>query len=187
MWIKFNSLHPFKVKVYVGGINAVSGVDAANVTVLDGHKDEKSTQGYIVAGEQDWLDGIATSNGKVRQFVAERAGSGYTVEAQMTGSDSNNGIQFEIIPHVPSTKKDQLFYIKSNKHLPITRCRISNQKTMSYYMQQWFTRHGVSPHDWNFIWNGRRVSGSEQKPSLRVSCTEVLTVCSGHLPNSGDQ
>lgn len=56
------------------------------------------TQNYIVRPRQHWLDGIATSNGKVSQFVVDSVGSGYSVEAQVTGIDSIAGLQFEIIP-----------------------------------------------------------------------------------------
>lgn len=48
--------------------------------------------------KQLWLDGIASSDGKVRQFVAMPFGKGYTVEAQITGQDVLGGLQFHVIP-----------------------------------------------------------------------------------------
>lgn len=58
----------------------------------------KSIQDYLVVPDQPWIDGIATSAGKVRQFVAMPIGTGYSVEAQMTGEEVTGGIQFEVIP-----------------------------------------------------------------------------------------
>src|SRR5690242_16596378 len=150
MWIKFDSFHPFKIKIHVGGINAVSGTDAADVIVLSEEENANNTQDYIVAGKQYWLDGIATGNGNVGQFVAERAGSGYSVEAQMTGSESVNGIQFEIIPRMPSNKLEGYFYIKSADHLPDTRCRISGQESMYSYFRKWVHKHGVPLDTYRF-------------------------------------
>jgi ubiquitin len=45
-----------------------------------------------------WLDGIATLDGKVMQFVATPVGSGYSVDAQLTGRDSVAGLYFEVMP-----------------------------------------------------------------------------------------
>jgi hypothetical protein len=58
----------------------------------------KSIQDYVVAPDQMWLDGIAKLGGQVVQFVATPEGSGYSVEAQLTGSDAVGGIQFEVVP-----------------------------------------------------------------------------------------
>lgn len=56
----------------------------------------KSIQDYVVAPSQLWLDGIATHDGKVRQFVAVGSGTGYSIEAQLTGADTTTVLQFEI-------------------------------------------------------------------------------------------
>lgn len=103
MWIKFESKEPYAVKIYVGAVNAVSGEPAAETaaTRLRRHNllsRNKSIQDYVVIPDQKWLDGIATSEGKVRQFVAMPIGSGYSVEAQVTGIDITGGLQFEITP-----------------------------------------------------------------------------------------
>ncbi|CAO1604788.1 hypothetical protein XANCAGTX0491_008328 [Xanthoria calcicola] len=59
-------------------------------------------QDYIVAPKQLWLDGIADKQGSVRQFVAMPLGSGYSVEAQITGHDEVGGIQFMVVPSYPT-------------------------------------------------------------------------------------
>lgn len=53
--------------------------------------------------DQHRLDGIAKPNGKVMQFVATRVGSGYSVEAQINGSDIDTVMHFEIIPAYQET------------------------------------------------------------------------------------
>lgn len=47
--------------------------------------EKKSIQDYIVTPSQMWLDGIASTDRTMRQFVAMPMGSGYSAEAQITG------------------------------------------------------------------------------------------------------
>jgi hypothetical protein len=117
MWINFecNQARAYMIKIYVGGVNAISGEPAAEDagTKLrrqarlamqydeDTDNDNPLFQDYIVVPGQEWLDGIADSNGIVRQFVAMPFGSGYSVESQTTGKDAAGGIQFEITPYEP--------------------------------------------------------------------------------------
>lgn len=101
MWINFTGSRPFAVKVFVGGINAVSGV--SKKVPVDVIKPVK--QDYVVPHKQHWLDGIAKADGKVAQFVAVPTGSGYSVEAQISGEDSIGGMQIEIIPTKPGTNE----------------------------------------------------------------------------------
>ena len=58
----------------------------------------KSEQDYIVTPKQLWLDGIASGDGKVRQFIAVPVSSGYSVEAQVMGQETVAGLQFEVTP-----------------------------------------------------------------------------------------
>nr|XP_036586659.1 uncharacterized protein CTRU02_03247 [Colletotrichum truncatum]KAF6797216.1 integral membrane protein [Colletotrichum truncatum] len=103
MWISFSAGAPFAIKIYVGGVNAVSGFP---MTENDKTKEKrkkmlnsgKPIQDYMVLPEQHWLDGIASEDGKIRQFVAQPKGSGFSVEAQVTGEENVGGIQIEIIP-----------------------------------------------------------------------------------------
>jgi hypothetical protein len=56
-------------------------------------------QDYIVVPGQRWLDGVADSNGTVRQFVATPLGSGHSIEAQVSGIEAASGIQIEVVPY----------------------------------------------------------------------------------------
>ncbi|EFR05201.1 integral membrane protein [Nannizzia gypsea CBS 118893] len=95
MWMDFDTLYPqkFALRVFVGKVNAISGKH------MDETNDAKEpVQDYIVVPGQKWLDGICTSPGVVKQFVAMPLGSGYTVESQKTGEDRHGGLQIEVIP-----------------------------------------------------------------------------------------
>ena len=106
MWVNFNSVKPFAVKVLVGGVNAISGESKTDTVATALRRQVKlskgeSVQDYVVAPDQDWLDGIAKSDGTIMQFVTTPIGMRYSVQAQLTGHDSVAGIQFEIM--VPKT------------------------------------------------------------------------------------
>lgn len=103
MWIHFSAKNRFAVKIHVGGVNAVSGEPSTDTEQTRARRykllsEHKSIQDYIVTPKQLWLDGIASHDGTVRQFVAMPLGSGYTVEAQITGVDLIGGLQLEIVP-----------------------------------------------------------------------------------------
>ncbi|CRK36726.1 hypothetical protein BN1708_007158, partial [Verticillium longisporum] len=103
MWIAFHANHPFAIKIYVGGVNAVSGFpmtenDKTRQKRARMLRASKQIQDYMVVPGQPWLDGIVSEDGKIRQFVAQPKGSGFAVEAQVTGEEKVGGIQIEIIP-----------------------------------------------------------------------------------------
>lgn len=108
MWIHFESSGTFAVRIYAGGVNVISGQSAREDATTQLHRtklliEKKTLQDYVVVGPnfqtQKWLDGIATGNGKVSQFVAMKAGSGYSIESQVTGEEDRvGGIQIEVVP-----------------------------------------------------------------------------------------
>jgi hypothetical protein len=101
MWLSFqgSGLYPHAMKISAGGVNALSG-EAWTEELKDGTKD---LQDYIVCPDQPWLDGFNTGEGAIRQFVAMPMGSGYTVEAQVTGEEKEGGLQLTVYP----PKKDK--------------------------------------------------------------------------------
>lgn len=64
--------------------------------------DSKATasplQDYVVVPGQLWLDGVADSDGTIRQFVAMPFGSGRSVESQITGSDAAGAYNLRSLP-----------------------------------------------------------------------------------------
>lgn len=103
MWIRFKANAPFMIKIYCGGVNAVSGehgnedAETKQRRLRLAQKGE-STQDYVVVPSQPWLDGVAVKPSVVRQFVAMPLGQGYSVEAQLTGKEVIGGLQFEVTP-----------------------------------------------------------------------------------------
>ncbi|OJA13312.1 hypothetical protein AZE42_12741, partial [Rhizopogon vesiculosus] len=100
MWLRFTGNKPFAIRIYVGGVNGISGEPMIPnmATLLKRQNGIEKKKDYIVVPEQPWLDGIATGPGVVKQFVAVPYGSGYSIEHQITGTETTGGIQFEVIP-----------------------------------------------------------------------------------------
>ncbi|OAX37000.1 hypothetical protein K503DRAFT_783946 [Rhizopogon vinicolor AM-OR11-026] len=100
MWLRFTGNKPFAIRIYVGGVNGISGEPMIPnmATLLKRQNGIEKKKDYIVVPKQPWLDGIATGPGVVKQFVAVPYGSGYSIEHQITGSETTGGIQFEVIP-----------------------------------------------------------------------------------------
>ena len=116
MWIRFSGKTPFAIKIYTGGINAISGepVVEGMATMLRRQeliREGKSTQDYIVTPKQLWLDGTVTEGGVVRQFVAMPQGSGYSVEYQVSGKDAVGGLQFEVTPQISRVLEPRAFWV----------------------------------------------------------------------------
>ncbi|KAF2688901.1 hypothetical protein K458DRAFT_331541 [Lentithecium fluviatile CBS 122367] len=109
MWINFkpSSKQVYLIKIYVGGVNAISGEPAVEDAGTRLRRQAKrgiggaSLQDYMIVPGQMWLDGIAQADGVVRQFVAMPFGSGYSIESQVTGKDAAGGIQIEVTPYKP--------------------------------------------------------------------------------------
>ena len=102
LWLGFGAARwkPNAVKVGVGGINAVSGLDWDEALHTD-------PQDYIICPQQPWLDGINAGEHHVRQFVAMPLGAGYTVEGQVTGNETVGGIQLLVFEPRPGLFPDQ--------------------------------------------------------------------------------
>jgi len=85
MWLRFTSNKQFAIRIYIGGVNAITGEPMIPnmATLLKRQNGIGKKQDYVVVPEQPWLDGIATSPGVVKQFVAVPYGSGYSIEHQV--------------------------------------------------------------------------------------------------------
>jgi hypothetical protein len=88
LYLEFGGVNwrPSILKVAVGHVNAITGKP------FDKQIREHS-QDYVVAPDQQWLDGINKGNGTVGQFVAMPLGEGYTVEEQVTDEAKHGGFQ----------------------------------------------------------------------------------------------
>ena len=107
MWISFDSKVPFAIKIFAGGVNAISGDPTGNddqavmMRRLSLVEKNKSIQDYVVTPWQRFLNCIAPDWESVREFVAMPLDSGYSVEAQVTGQDLIRGLQFHVTPATP--------------------------------------------------------------------------------------
>jgi hypothetical protein len=141
MWIKFSAKEPFALKIYVGGVNAISGVpikESPEAALKRLQLSGQVKQDYVVLPDQPWLDGIASDDGRIRQFVAMPKGSGYSVEAQVTGEEKIDGMQFELTPvkrGCPVSLKVKVYeqaspYTIKDKVLNLHERRFSDMSTM---------------------------------------------------------
>jgi hypothetical protein len=87
-WLLQRAKESFAIRMYAGSINCISG------KAFGDHS--SGGQDYIVCPQQMRLDGFSTSTGEVRQFVAMPLGWGYSVEKQVTGSESIAGLQLQV-------------------------------------------------------------------------------------------
>lgn len=88
LFLEFSGVpwRPAIAKVSVGRVNAVSG--KPHDLAIRNHR-----QDYVVIPNQQWLDGINSGQGSVKQFVAMPLGQGYTIEAQITDEETHGGFQ----------------------------------------------------------------------------------------------
>ncbi|KAM7214381.1 hypothetical protein V8F06_010219 [Rhypophila decipiens] len=107
MFLSFKACQDaFAVRVFVGGVNAVSGLPWSSPA---GSK--VASQDYLSIPPQRFLDGVCVAKNVVKQFIAMPLGSGYSVEKQVTGKETVGGMQLEIIPgnrwslYVPASDK----------------------------------------------------------------------------------
>ncbi|OHE93771.1 integral membrane protein [Colletotrichum orchidophilum] len=126
MWVNFSAQAPFAIKIYVGGVNAVSGLPMTeNDKTLEKRlrmlNSGKQIQDYMVVPDQNWLDGIVSEDGKIRQFVAQPKGSGFSVEAQVTGEENIGGIQIEVIPIKKNLPAEFDVRYENKEHKVVTR------------------------------------------------------------------
>lgn len=89
----------FAIRIYSGGINTISGKAHSECTCQQ--------QDYYVVPLQKTIHGFYATNEEVKQFVAMPLGGSYSVESQLTGTDSLGGIQFQIAPRMITRVKFQ--------------------------------------------------------------------------------
>lgn len=120
----------------------------------------KSIQDYVVVPHQLWLDGIATSVGKVRQFVAMPFGSGHSVEVQVTGEEVTGGIQFEIVrpKRLPRSVLRRLFFQDWHGRT-LVMYDVDINEAFKYTKRRLEMKYGIEVEDARFLICGKQVQG----------------------------
>ena len=167
--------------MFVGGVNAISGdtVDYKEMTTksrLSKMANHESIQDYIVTPKQLWLDGIATAKGNVRQFVAMPLGSGYSVEAQVTGKEMSGDLQFQVVPSLPPSPKapkncDGIFVEGlTGEFMVLTE--LSGASTIDEIKDMIQDREGLPVEQQRLIFKSRRLEDGESfsLDRLRMMC-----------------
>ena len=137
----------------------VSKSMGANVRHPERRREGKSTQDYMVVPQQKWLDGIATEEGRVRQFVSVPTTSGYSVEAQITGQSIMGGIQFEVTPQkpiIPKTLCGSAEYPIAVKTLTGKTIHLSvrGDQSVKNVKEQIYFKEGIPPDQQRLILSG---------------------------------
>ena len=104
LWLSFEAGYhdyPIALQIAAGKINAVNGEPWQEDMQFE-------PQGYVVTGQQPWLDGFCIEKGRIRQFVAAPLGEGVTVEEQITGEAEFGGIQIKAWPLKASVYQKKL-------------------------------------------------------------------------------
>jgi len=174
LWIKFDSEKPYAVKLFVGGVNAVSGrplVETLGTTAGQQNPSphqHKPVQDYMIVPDQRWIDGIAVEPGVVRQFVAMPTGSGYSVEVQVTGNEEFAGMLFSVTPRMMPSRSggfhDRTRNVKINVvslgHDAFT-IPVSLDDTVDDLKFLIHSQENISPYQHELRLSGRNLEGTD--------------------------
>jgi hypothetical protein len=187
MWIRFKSRALFAIHIYLGGVNAVSGEplmeNAATMLRRQNLRfNNKSVQDYVVTPQQLWLDGIASNEGIVRQFVAMPMGSGYSVEAQVSGEELVGGLQFCITPSTRTTKgitieTPTLISLKVQplvgKIILVDVLDCGYVKDIKYKILK---KEGIPTDQQRLVFCGKKLEDGELSVIMKPTCREANTI-----------
>ena len=162
------SMSPVQLDVLIS-FKAVSGEPAisnmrTSMRRLERFHEGKSNQDYMIVPDQKWLDGIATEDGRVRQFVSVPTKSGYSVETQVTGRKDTGGIQFEVtpqqpvVPKMPSGNAEYAIFVKTLNGKSI-HLVVQGTQSVKRLMEQIQDKEGIRVDYQRLIFCGIRLKG----------------------------
>ncbi|KAF7933242.1 hypothetical protein EAE99_003127 [Botrytis elliptica] len=176
LWIKFHAYETsrFAVKVFVGGINAMSE-ESRHCEMKPGEpiaeSDEK--QDYLVVPGQEWFGDFVRINETDMQLVAVPTGSGYLVEAQINGVDKIASLRFEIIPFRVLSHFDGKIIIKTltGKSFPV---HVSSDMTVATLKDRIQGKESIPIDQQRLIFMGKTLE--EHHTLGDISVEEGMTV-----------
>ncbi len=111
MWISFNCLRPFAVKIFANGLNIISGRPHVSTpppkktpfmrrlsNSLQGQAQAQAQlafqrpipQDYVVPPKQHWIDGIVKLDGIAQQFIGENTNHPVKIKFEITPTKNKN-------------------------------------------------------------------------------------------------
>jgi hypothetical protein len=129
----------------------------------------KPIQDYVVIPNQKWLDGIATTTGKVRQFFAMPTGSGYSVEAQVTAEEVTGDIQFEVTPRVRREFEITIFP-RASANFALD---VNQSDTIDDVKSRIHGRTEIPPNEQIVVAAGKRLDGHGHRTLHSYALTQV--------------
>ncbi len=176
LWINFESSrhdYPIAVQIAAGKINAVNGEPWQDNMQFN-------PQGYVVTGQQPWLDGFCIEKGRIRQFVATPLGQGVTVEEQLTGEAEFGGIQIKAWPLKASVYEallSQRVSIEREEFSDVMLCCEASMDMglgMGGSMRQEIYDDIFKPHQWD--------TGATSRCYVHLLNSVSYAQVTGHLP-----
>ncbi|KAL4917868.1 hypothetical protein BDW62DRAFT_217829 [Aspergillus aurantiobrunneus] len=166
LWIQFDSRNSntrYAVRVNIGHVNAISGLDIFEVS---------DNQDYVIVPGQQWLDGIGVSPGVVRQFVAMPLGSGYSVGEEASGEQKFGGIQIEIIPSYEQNNHTFTYAARQGEHVSI-----AEHCTPREYQLKNGDMVTMAPNPSTFLGEARLCDFLDDEESFETTSKLYLKVC----------
>ncbi|MCJ1456377.1 hypothetical protein MMC28_006738 [Mycoblastus sanguinarius] len=183
MWIRLESSDPSAVKIYTGGVNAVSGEpwdegEDTSQRRADVLAKGQSIQDYIVTPQQKWLDGTAGRAGRVIRFIAMPLGSKFTVEAQMSGEEIVGEIRFIVIAPVIEMPDPETIYVivGTRPRVLIKPEGLTPSTTIEEVQTMIELRKGLRPDTHELLYNHGGGMGRVRGPDARFETFETLGV-----------
>jgi hypothetical protein len=166
MWISFNCVRPFAVKVFVNGINIITGKPniptpkrAPATTQISAEQSLPESplfqgpppQDYVVPPKQLWLDGPVKRVGVAEQFVASLIHDQHAVEATAQNQISPVEIKFEI---TATKNKDMWIYVElvTDMAVPKVRLEVHRRENVRQLIDEMLSKMAIP------LWKVQRIS-----------------------------
>lgn len=166
MWISSNCVRPFAVKVFVNGINIITGKPnipnpkrAPTIKQISSEQslqEPSSFQGpppqdYVVPPKQLWLDGPVKRVGVAGQFVANPIDGKYAVGAMLEREVTPVEIKFEI---TATKSKDMWIYVElvTDMTVPKVRLEVHRRENVRQLIDEMLAKMAIP------LWKVQRIS-----------------------------
>jgi hypothetical protein len=158
MWINFNTVRPFQVKIYANDLNIITGKPAAPTSTSTTRRTnlmrrlsislrgpEQSSferpipQDYVVPPKQTWIDGVVKQDGVAQQFVASPID---TADGPMEKVVEAVKIEFEI---TPTMNRDMWVYVDlaSEPTVPMLRLEANEKDNVRQLIDDMLTKMAI--------------------------------------------